>query len=279
LAGLSIALTAWTTASQDPEHSRPKSIAIIEGAVTARKVAMMEMKMSALTSVPLWVFVVTQASAQSPSVLKEAATCQGIQVVSDELKASDAEKYCRYAVSERKKVEEFWGPTWTEPIRIEVSSSFETASALETNGFNPGKIEMPLAMAKDRTGALLHEITHNYARNRNSLLREGLAVYLQDKIGGNRSFPNQGQNLHVLARRMLPSIASLDRLNSVRGDLSLVMPKRPAYILSGSFVKFLIDRYGLPQFRTLYETGSYEQAYQKSLRILEDEWRSIIQRS
>lgn len=38
-------------------------------------------------------------------------------------------------------------------------------------------------------------------------------------------------------------------------------------------VGFLIERYGLASFRSLYETENYAQVYRKSLGTLEQEWR------
>jgi hypothetical protein len=51
------------------------------------------------------------------------------------------------------------------------------------------------------------------------------------------------------------------------------MEEKTAYILAGSFVGFVIERYGLASFRSMYVTGNYEQVYGKSLRTLEQEWR------
>jgi len=157
----------------------------------------------ALGSVALLVLAVESASAQDPSAQSGTVHCDGIDVISDELKPSEAERYCRYAVAEREKVEKYWGATWQDPIRIQVRSAFAIARSLVTNGGAPGNIEMPLARVRDKTGPLLHEITHNYAPNQNRFLQEGLAVYLQDRMGGNPGFPNFGQNLHALARRSL----------------------------------------------------------------------------
>ncbi len=232
-----------------------------------------------LGAVALSVLGVESAAAQR-SAQEVSVDCQGIEVVSNELSRSEAEKYCRYATGERKKVEKFWGATWQEPIRIEVSSSFTIARSLVTNGGKPGKTEMPLARVRDGSGALLHEITHSYAPNANRFLQEGLAVYLQDKIGGNLSFPNFGRKLHVLAASALPSVRSLEALNSVRfpQPLSTVIEERTGYLLAGSFVQFLIEKHGLSKFRTLYESGDYSQTYQQPLQVLEKEWRSNLDR-
>jgi hypothetical protein len=55
------------------------------------------------------------------------------------------------------------------------------------------------------------------------------------------------------------------------------MDEKTAYVLAGSFVGFLIDRYGLPPFRSLYQTENYQQVYGKSLDNLEEEWRLSLQ--
>jgi hypothetical protein len=71
----------------------------------------------------------------------------------------------------------------------------------------------------------------------------------------------------------------LEALNGVRTPrpLSTVMDEETAYVLAGSFVGFLIERYDLRLFRNLYDTESYEKVYGKSLDILEKEWRLSIQ--
>jgi hypothetical protein len=208
------------------------------------------------------------------------ASCEGFRVVSPELAPAGAEAYCRYAVQERAKVQAFWGATWTELIEIRVSSGIPFARSLVVNGGRPGVIEMPLARVKDHRGALLHEVVHNYAvsPHNNRFLQEGIAVYLQDKLGGNPAFPNHGKGLHVLAREHLPAGPTLGLLNNVvfPRPLAHVMPQLTAYILAGSFTRFLIDKYGLAQFRKLYESNDYEAVYGKRLEALEQEWRACL---
>jgi hypothetical protein len=175
-----------------------------------------------------------------------AADCAGIQILSDELTTREAQAYCVYAVAERRKVEEFWGATW-----------------------------------RNNDGALLHEIVHVYAPNDNRFLAEGLAVYLHQKLAGNPAFPNYGRALDAEARGRLAHIESLEKLNGVRTPrpLGTGLGEESAYILAGSFVGFLVENHGLAEFRTLYEAGTYEAAYGKSLRMLESEWRSALLRS
>ena len=209
-----------------------------------------------------------------------AADCGSIQIVSQALAAGEAAAYCRYAAAERVKVEAYWGATWQGPIRIHVDASYQISKAL-VPAFqgNRGFVEMPLRRARNNDGALLHELVHVYAPSPNRFLAEGLAVYLQARLGGNKSLPNFGERLASLARRRLPDSGSLTRLNAVRTPtpLRVTMDEMTAYIIGGSFVEFLIERYELPRFRILYETEDYESAYGKTLPELEQEWRAQLQ--
>lgn len=226
------------------------------------------------------IFALSALVTQCAPVTRSPSTCEGVQIISGELSVIEAENYCRYAVSERKKVEEFWGATWKEPIRIHVSRSYRISRALVPAHFgNRGFMEMPLRGVRGNTGPLLHEIVHIYAPNDNRFLAEGLAVYLHTKHGGNPAFPNFGEDLRRLVARSLAGIGSLETLNNVRTPrpLSTVMNEETAYIVAGSFVGFLIEKSGLPLFRRLYETGNYEAVYGESLVALEKEWRASLQ--
>lgn len=217
--------------------------------------------------------------AQCAPVLRGPVACEGIQIQSDELTAREAEAYCRYAVAERNKVETFWGATWTDPIRIHVSSAYRISRALLPGHLgNRGFVEMPLRRVRDNSGALLHEIVHVYAPNRNRFLAEGLAVYLHTRLAGNPALPNLGEDLGRAAARGLRGARSLAALNDVRTPrpLGTVMDEMTAYVLAGSFVAFLVEEHGLSLFRSLYETGDYERVYGKPFAPLEKEWRGRL---
>jgi hypothetical protein len=219
----------------------------------------------------------TVATAQCATVPRSPVTCDAIQILSDELTLHQAEAYCGYAAQERKKVDAFWGATWTAPIRIHVSSAYRISRALVPGHLgNRGFMEMPLRRVHDNSGALLHEMVHIYAPNQNRFLAEGLAVYLHTKLGGNPALPNFGEDLRPAARRSLWGVSSLAALNDVRTPrpLGSVMDDMTAYILAGSFVQFLIEEHGLVQFRSLYDTSNYETVYGASLATLEKEWRA-----
>ena len=228
--------------------------------------------------VVLWV-ITLMAFAVQGAAMEGTFACEGVQILSAELTRPEAEAYCRYAVRERQKVEGFWGATWSEPIRIHVSSAYRISRALVPGHFgNRGFLEMPLQRAREHTGALLHEIVHIYAPHHNRFLAEGLAVYLQATLAGNPAFPNFGKDLRRLAAQSLAGVDSLEALHRVRTPrpLGTVMEEKTAYILAGSFVGFVIERYGVALFRRLYETENYETVYGQSFGALEAAWRESL---
>src|SRR5262245_34723630 len=225
------------------------------------------------------VLVSTLLTVQCATVSTGPASCESIEIRSDELTANEAEAYCHYAVEERKKVAEYWGPTWSEPIRIHVSSAYRISRALvPAHQGNRGFMEMPLRRVRDNSGSLLHEIVHIYAPNGNRFLAEGLAVYLHTRLASNPAFPNFGEDLGGSAARSVWGMRSLTALNDVRTPepLGSIMEERRAYIIAGSFVKFLIENRGLARFRDLYETTDYAKAYGQSLATLEQAWRASL---
>jgi hypothetical protein len=224
-----------------------------------------------------WALLAAQAAAAADPPV--AASCANVQILGESLSARDAQAYCSYAARERQKVEDFWGPTWSEPVRIHVDRNYRISKALVPAHFgNRGFMEMPLRGARNTEGALLHEIVHIYAPNPNRFLAEGLAVYLHQKLAANPAFPNFGRPLHPQARSHLVHIESLEKLNAVRTPVPLgrVLSEESAYLLAGSFVGFLIEKYGLPEFRKFYSAGTYEAAYGKPLAALEAEWRKAL---
>ena len=49
-----------------------------------------------------------------------------------------------------------------------------------------------------------------------------------------------------------------------------------AYTAAGSFLRYLVDTYGIDKFWTLYRSNSFERAYERSLSELVDEWENFL---
>jgi hypothetical protein len=162
-------------------------------------------------------------------------------------------------------------------------------------------------VAMGQTG-IAHELTHIYLPNGNRLLAEGLAVYVQQKIGSNPAMPNFGRPLHQLVREFtcgmhlvaVPkpdlkdiSFADADKI-STPSPVTLrigLIPYESGYVYNfvGSFIQFLIETHGMERFRTLFNLtplqvgkrneGSperWEGVYGTTLNALEKNWQSQI---
>ena len=138
---------------------------------------------------------------QCATIQRHAISCGSIEIISDELSVHESESYCRYAESERQKVNRFWGATWNEPIRIHVSSSYRISRALvPAYQGNRGVLEMPLRRVRSNDGALLHEIVHIYAPMTIASLPKGwrsICMTSWPAIPPSQILPSHLSTLHV----------------------------------------------------------------------------------
>jgi hypothetical protein len=211
---------------------------------------------------------------------------------------------------------ESWLPSPPTELQIYVSDEYKIAKSLVPAALgHRGRMEFPAWKAIAGEAAIAHELVHVYFPNGNRLLAEGLAIHLQDKIGGNPTFPNFGRPLHQVARELLrvmvPEFASgqPESLEKIRlADLDKIATPSPLrlrvgrdlyentpvgqahiYPIAGSFAQFLIETRGTDVFRVLFERtplipfdrnpGSPDRwidVYGVSLGELELEWKSMI---
>jgi hypothetical protein len=213
-------------------------------------------------------------------------------------------------------VEVDWSGDVPPALQVFVSADYKISKSLVPAWYgHRGHMEFPTWRVIVQEAAIAHELIHVYFPNGNRLLAEGLAIYLQAKIGGNRAFPNFGRPLHELARELLremvPEFACGDPGSLAKIDLAeldkIATPEpllltvgrdfydedahgqARIYPIAGSFVQFLIETQGMDKFRTLYartplaplecNAGSPDRwldAYGLSLAELEGEWKSLI---
>jgi hypothetical protein len=180
-----------------------------------------------------------------------------------------------------------------------------------------GYMEFPTWRVAARKAAILHELVHVFFPNGNRFLAEGLAVHLQDSLGGNPAFPNFGKPLHRnvcdLLLEKTPPTSSEDPLGLRQihvAELDLIPTPNPltlcvgaelygedkrgqafVYPIAGSFVQFLLETRRFERFRSLYtqtqllplvlNAGSPDRwsgVYCMTFADLENEWKSMIVR-
>lgn len=136
-------------------------------------------------------------------------------------------------------------------------------------------------------GAFVHELTHVLTGYNNSFLAEGLAVFMEQRLGWGLAFPAMSRSLDAYAgiAARSPEVSSiaallLRRLMWNPGD---VAASRLRYAASGSFTGHLIESYGISKWFTLFRNATiggadFETAYGRSLSALEQEWRAAVRR-
>src|SRR6185436_4535589 len=101
-------------------------------------------------------------------------------------------------------------------------------------------------------------------------LVEGFAVALDWPAGYDRPSPHES----VRALQELRALPSLDELF---GLSFFTVSSAKSYTVGGSFLRFLLDRYGPERLRALYGSGGdFEAAYAVPRAQLEAEWRAMI---
>jgi hypothetical protein len=225
-------------------------------------------------------------------------------------------EFCR-EVSNVKQwyVRHNWGPSPAEPaeLQIDVSDRYKISGALVNMAIgDTGRLDFPAPEVAIGQAAIAHELTHVYLPNGNRMLAEGLAVYVQHKIGSKPAFPNFGRPLDELVREFtcgmhLVGVPKPGLENISFEDADKIATPSPVtlriglipygdtmsayvYPIIGSFVEFLITSHGMEKFRALYNLtpldpnkkrneGSPERwasVYGITLAGLEKSWRSHI---
>ena len=201
-------------------------------------------------------------------------------------------------------------------LKIIVSDRYSISKSLVPAwSGRPGYMEFPTWRVASRKAAILHELVHVFFPNGNRFLAEGLAVHLQDSLGGNPAFPNFGKPLHRNVCERLLEMAprnfsggplSLGQIHLA--ELDLIPTPSPltlrvgaelygedqrgqafVYPIAGSFLQFLLETLGVERFRSLYtqtqllplvlNAGSpdrWSDVYCMTLAELENEWKSMI---
>ena len=125
---------------------------------------------------------------------------------------------------------------------------------------------------------LKHELAHIFSAAFHPFLRMSLKVGLHEGLAVAADWSEERLTPHQWAKAMLTlGVApSMKRLMGAIGFWT-ENPSR-AYMAAGSFVRFLIERYGVERFRIVYPLGNFRKAYGKPLEELVGEWRVFLEK-
>jgi len=188
----------------------------------------------------------------------------------------------------------WWGKTFGGPFAIDLDESRGPSMALVPawRG-NRGEMLFRAPTVREGRNATTHEIVHVLAPNANRFLAEGLAVYAHEHLGGTRAYPNFGKDLHqsVSGSANADDIVALERITTPSRLENSRWDGKAAYLVAGSFVRFLFETHGEERFRRLYamtplvpgsrdagDPGRWRAVYGVGLDTLAVEWRAKVAR-
>ena len=157
---------------------------------------------------------------------------------------------------------------------------------------------------KSRKAAIVHEMVHLITTgHHNKFLSEGLAVHFHEKFGEDFQFPKTKGlgNLNDHIRKLKDSLQPLSKLMN-NNDVFRFKSKEEnfkrmvAYTQAGSFISFLVEKYGYDKLKELNEQfikpinttlkyasvknnirqQYYSDVYSKNVEELEKEWLNAI---
>ncbi len=151
----------------------------------------------------------------------------------------------------------------------------------------PSTIHIPSRLIRKSHAITAHEITHLLTQGWASrVLKEGLAVYAQQRFGEQQGWPNYRHTVHAAARRwMSDNPVAIRTLGDAETALRNAQPgetarKLAAYSFAGSWVMWILDvklNGDVTRFMSqLYRSGDYESALKQTGKSLEREWRAFI---
>lgn len=136
--------------------------------------------------------------------------------------------------------------------------------------------------------AIAHELTHVFAISANRenkdikyggrFFDDGLAVFLQHKLGLRPSYPNFGRGLHTLVANLAEkhNLIPLENAEHVRNTNQGNELRLLAYLQEGSFTEFLIENFGLNQYLRIYFGEKPQEVVGYDMASLEQKWRTFI---
>jgi hypothetical protein len=130
-------------------------------------------------------------------------------------------------------------------------------------------------------GTLKHELTHvlagtfgnnilKVAENLNPSMIEGLAMAIEDNYNGN--------SVHYMAKLAFQSGYNVSIENLFQGLNFFTRNSSMSYIYSGSFIKFLIDEYGIKKVKLLYGNSDFASIFGKSISTLALEYSDFLKK-
>ncbi len=197
------------------------------------------------------------------------------------------DRLARDAEFRHAQIRAFLGGAPEAPIHLYVYRSPEEKRSLvgagQTQFAKPWRLEIHLNDSQFPNPTMKHELAHAMAAPFGSgplrvttrftvlpvmAIIEGLAVAADNAV--------DELSLHEWAAAMRRHKLAPDVRSLLRSDSFYKNAAPRAYVLAGSFLRYLADTYGSEKLRRLYAEGDFQAAYQRSVDSLAADWEAFL---
>ena len=186
-----------------------------------------------------------------------------------------------------RQLQKFFATDLTKPIRVfvyrNVSQKKALMGAYRTQIARPWQNEIHIHGTNIPHSVLRHELAHIFAADFaqgafrvpskagifvNMGIVEGTAVAAD--------WPTDRMTVHQWAKAMREEKRAPNPAHLLSPQGFWAQSASRAYTIAGSFLRFLIDTYGIEKFKTLYRTNNFEIAYEQPALALAEEWGRFV---
>lgn len=120
-----------------------------------------------------------------------------------------------------------------------------------------------------------HELAHAFTADWHPLLKVSLKPGLHEGIAVAAAWNTQPLTPHQRSKAM-HQLKIAPEIQQIMGLGFWQEASSRSYTLAGSFVRFLVDTYGMEKFKGVFPTGNFKQTYGKTLDNLVQEWKGFL---
>lgn len=121
-----------------------------------------------------------------------------------------------------------------------------------------------------------HELAHALTADWHPILKVSLKVGLHEGIAVAADWDEGKLTAHQWSQAM-QQLGIAPTMSQIMGLGFWTQASSQSYTLAGSFVRFLIERYGVEKARRVFPTGNFKEVYTRSLVELEREWKEFLE--
>ena len=121
-----------------------------------------------------------------------------------------------------------------------------------------------------------HELAHALTADWHPILKVSLSIGMHEGIAVAADWDEGKLTAHQWSQAM-QQLEIAPKMSQIMGIGFWTQASSQSYTLAGSFVRFLIEKYGIEKAKRVFPTGNFKAVYNKSVAELESEWKAFLE--